>query len=109
MKKHKVLDKEMRAWNKKKNKWFYFTLRQIINNKLFIDIDSLSDWCEYMGFKDVNGKKIYEEDIVSAWEAICVIKKNLTLAYKDDEEININSQNIRVLGNTKENPNLIKE
>ncbi len=56
---------KFRAWDKTKSKMFYFSFREIHYNGILegTDLDNCKIM-EYTGLKDINGKEIYEGDIV---------------------------------------------
>ncbi len=105
-------DIKFRVWDKKSKMW----LKRFNVDLLDIDTDILSavELCQYTGLKDVNGKEIYEGDIVRTFgESFIVFYSQEQVGYllKDTDGYleTIRTYRVEVLGNIYENPELLEE
>jgi hypothetical protein len=102
-----------RAWFKPAKYMFKHEDLYIYNFRLFSEKDSQHILMQYTGLKDKNGKEIYEGDIVKCvrlfenyevqYYNACFICKNGISGFDLRE-----SENIEVIGNIYENPELLK-
>jgi len=107
---------KFRAWDRKRKRWVYFYLYEIVN----INHESLSDdeWafiqmenvCQYIGLEDINDKEIYEGDIIKGeWIDLYTGLTKEKISVITDIRAIPDYVNCEVIGNIYENPELLKE
>jgi len=110
---------KFRAWDKEQNKYFYFDL---LNIDSIFTMHQLNNWNEiltieqFTGIKDKEGVEIYEGDIIEFGAKLCVVEFcecHYELISTDEKFINTlyNSEwdELEVIGNIHENPELLEE
>lgn len=106
---------KFRAWDKKKKEMITKMYIKRINiyeetlNNLFEDKDVV--FMQYTGLKDINGKEIYEGDIIKNPHGKSVIEYIYSSFHPLDESDGYNSgyksEEVEVIGNIYENPELL--
>ena len=117
---------KFRAWDKDLKRWTNYS----IDDGLLMFYDEHADcWkidregerfilCQFTGLKNINGKEIYEGDIVRAvgflkWIGVAKYSnKNQAFVFEGVENIVFMSQfdqSFKILGNIYENPELLEE
>lgn len=127
-------DIKFRAWDKELKEWTNYSISNIDGNTIDFYNKEAGFWesdregerfilCQYTGLKNVNGKEIYEGDIVRAvsfsrWEGVAKYSdKNQAFVFECiDKNYRGNivfmsqfDQGFKILGNIYENPELLKE
>ena len=120
---------KFRAWDRKPKKMYYSETEQFddmlgFRFKHFEDLDNSPIYMEYTGMKDINGKDIYEGDIVEfklyadgeKSRNICVVTfengefyPHPDVYWPSDEYYGYEYSDFKVLGNIYENSELLKE
>jgi hypothetical protein len=120
----KTREIKFRAWDKKEKKWTDLVLITL-EGKTIIDsfgggFDDLEDieLQQYTGIKDINGKEIYEGDIIQDWQKSGNRKCRSGHPYMVEYLISRNksgfnigtgeTNNKEIIGNIYENPELLK-
>ena len=100
---------KIRCWDKEMNEFYYFDLINQSIKDLEVD-PSKSDAVDlYTGYVDQDNKEIYTKDIVfSAWgygNPKTIVRMD-DIHYADGESLFL-KEDIKIIGNVHQNPNLI--
>ena len=107
---------EFRAWDKKDNKWIYFSLLDLtlVNYESMTDKDyallQLENVGQYIGLEDKRGNRLYEGDILTDGGIITFcegIFRPKYPEYKFSTIVKDWNKFVEVAGNIYENPELV--
>lgn len=103
---------KFRAWDGVDYMSNPFTLSDIQEKKIQFTSDAII--MQFMGLKDINGKDIYEDDVLSDKQdnyRVWIEPGKMLIGgiNKDwDEYISVNTEKLSIIGNIHQNPNLLK-
>lgn len=104
---------KFRVYDKRNKRWFYWDTADGGNFWEMCRANEWHDICEYTGLKDINGKEIYEGDIVKWYDDYKYVIDYI--AYEDGcfcqydgAELYRFNHLCEIIGNIHENPELIK-